>query len=86
MQGSSKVPDDPEDEVDFHYVCFVRSQTDGRLYELDGDRKGPIDRGPVVDLLTPSGLNIIREYIKLEQGNMYFGLIALCFKDETVQS
>jgi ubiquitin carboxyl-terminal hydrolase L3 len=63
---------------------FVRLQTDGRLFELDGNRKGPVDRGPVVDLLDPSGLDIIREYTKLEQGNMYLSLMVLCLiTDET---
>ena len=34
-----------EDEVDFHYVCFVKSSKTGHLYELGGDRKGPVDHG-----------------------------------------
>jgi ubiquitin carboxyl-terminal hydrolase L3 len=46
-QGTSEVPTNPEDEVDFHYVCFVKSNKNNHLYELDGDRKGPKDRGPL---------------------------------------
>ncbi|KAK1767900.1 peptidase C12, ubiquitin carboxyl-terminal hydrolase 1 [Phialemonium atrogriseum] len=80
-QGISSIPDNAEDEVDFHYVCFVKSHKSGRLYELDGDRKGPIDRGVVVqpeeDVLAPGGLNAIREYIECEPGNTNFSLMAL---------
>ena len=35
---------DAQDDVDLHYVCFVRTD-DGTLWELDGRRKGPIARG-----------------------------------------
>jgi ubiquitin carboxyl-terminal hydrolase L3 len=33
-----------EDNVDLHFVAFVKG-TDGRLWELDGRRKGPLERG-----------------------------------------
>ena len=33
-----------EDEVEHHFIAFV--QVGGRLYELDGVKKGPIDHGP----------------------------------------
>lgn len=33
-----------EDEVDHHFLAFV--QVGGRLYELDGIKKGPVDHGP----------------------------------------
>lgn len=37
-------PPAAEDNVDLHYVCFVKSKN-GHLYEMDGRRKGPIDLG-----------------------------------------
>lgn len=80
-QGTSRVPNNAEDEVDFHYVCFVKSRKNGRLYELDGDWKGPIDRGlvlgPEEDVLAPGGVNVIREYMEREGGNTNFSLMAL---------
>ena len=80
-QGTSSIPDGAEDEVDFHYVCFVKSHKSGRLYELDGDRKGPIDRGLVLkaeeDVLHPDCLAVIRQYINLEESNPNFSLMAL---------
>lgn len=82
-QGSSAAPDDPEAEVDYHYVCLVRSDKNGRLYELDGDRSGPIDRGAVLgpeeDVLAPGGLNVVREYVQSLQG--HFNLMALVLRE-----
>ncbi|KAG6358168.1 hypothetical protein INS49_014052 [Diaporthe citri] len=81
VQGISTVPENAEDEVDYHFVCFVKSHRNGHLYELDGDRKGPIDRGlvlaPEEDMLASGGLSIVREYIEREHGNCAFGLMAL---------
>ncbi|EDU45000.1 ubiquitin carboxyl-terminal hydrolase isozyme L1 [Pyrenophora tritici-repentis Pt-1C-BFP] len=80
-QGSSQVPANAEDEVDFHYVCFVKSNENGHLYELDGDRKGPKDRGPLEpdeDVLSDGGRKVIKEFIEREQGqNTNFSLLAL---------
>ncbi|KAL9094963.1 MAG: hypothetical protein Q9165_002913 [Trypethelium subeluteriae] len=79
MQGQSSVPEDAAAEVDYHYICFVKSG--GRLFELDGDRKGPIDRGSLVadeDVLGESSMQIIREFIRREHGqNLNFSLMAL---------
>ncbi|OAQ67103.1 ubiquitin carboxyl-terminal hydrolase [Pochonia chlamydosporia 170] len=46
-EGDSTVPD-AEDNVDLHYVCFVKG-SDGAMWELDGRRKGPIRRGELKD-------------------------------------
>src|SRR5690606_2248087 len=40
-QGDTVAPDANED-VELHYVCFVKSSKDGHLYELDGARNGPV--------------------------------------------
>ncbi|PBP24312.1 pyridoxamine 5'-phosphate oxidase [Diplocarpon rosae] len=42
-QGQSSAPD-AEDNVDLHYVCFVKDENN-HLWEMDGRRKGPLDRG-----------------------------------------
>ncbi|PKX96924.1 ubiquitin carboxyl-terminal hydrolase isozyme L1 [Aspergillus novofumigatus IBT 16806] len=80
LQGDSEVPENPEDEVDFHYVCFVKSHRNGHLYELDGDRNGPIDRGllgPNEDVLSMSGLSVIQEFVQREKerGNQFSLLV-----------
>ncbi|KAI0189768.1 ubiquitin carboxyl-terminal hydrolase, family 1 [Xylaria flabelliformis] len=46
-QGQTVAPD-AQDDVDLHYVCFVKTE-DGTLWELDGRRKGPIARGKLDD-------------------------------------
>jgi ubiquitin carboxyl-terminal hydrolase L3 len=82
MLGDSAVPDNAEEEVDFHFICFVKSPKNGHIYELDGDRKGPVDRGPLLgpdeDMLAEGGLNIVREFIQREnEVNFNFSLMAL---------
>jgi ubiquitin carboxyl-terminal hydrolase L3 len=82
LQGDTEAPQDPEDEVDYHYICFVPSQDDSYIYELDGDCKGPIktniklDTGE--DMLVDKALNLVRAYIDRENGlNVGFNLMAL---------
>ncbi|KAJ7165106.1 hypothetical protein C8R46DRAFT_952616 [Mycena filopes] len=76
-QGSTAVPN-AEDEVDFHYVCFVQSPLNGRLYDLDGDKNGPADRDGGLegerDILR-GGLKLAESYI--QSGNSQFQLMAL---------
>jgi len=82
QQGDSAVPARAEDAVDFHYVCFVRSHADGHLYEMDGGKRGPVDRGAVLgadgDVLGRGGLDLVRAFIQREKGaNLNFSLMAL---------
>lgn len=42
-QGDTAAPQ-ATDDVDLHYVCFVKT-SDGTLWELDGRRKGPLEKG-----------------------------------------
>lgn len=73
-----------EDEIDLHYVCFVKAK-DGHLWELDGGRKGPLDRGllgPEEDVLSEKALDLgVRQFIRRETsangGESRFSLIAL---------
>ncbi|KAI1423022.1 ubiquitin carboxyl-terminal hydrolase, family 1 [Xylaria sp. FL1777] len=80
-QGGSAVPNNAEDEVDFHYVCFVRSSQNNHLYELDGDRHGPIDTGVILepedDLLSKNVVGFVRQYIEQGKRNANYGLMAL---------
>ena len=82
MLGDSAVPDDAEEEVDFHFACFAKSLKNGHIFELDGDRKGPVDRGPPLspeeDMLAEGGLSVVREFIQRENDiNFNFSLMAL---------
>ncbi len=88
LQGTSRVPDSAEEEVYFHYVCFVKSHINGRLVELDGDRKGPVEIGSVLgpdeDVLAPGGVSVIREYMERERGNANFSLMALVCREDAI--
>ncbi|KAG9202973.1 ubiquitinyl hydrolase 1 [Epicoccum nigrum] len=81
--GDTSAPD-AEDNIDLHYVCFVKSQ-DNNLWELDGRRKGPLNRGKLSadeDVLSEKALDLgVRSFLKRESeaggGDLRFSLITL---------
>ncbi|KAJ4345439.1 ubiquitinyl hydrolase 1 [Didymosphaeria variabile] len=81
--GESEISENPEDEVDFHFVCFVKDGSGREILELDGDRMGPVRRGQLAasdeDLLGETGRRIMKQYFKSEGdgGNVAFNLMAL---------
>lgn len=80
LQGDSDVPQNAEHEVDFHYLCFVKSSKSGHICDLDGDRKGPVDHGAIGsgNVLSNGGLEIIQSFISREEGaKIKFSLMAL---------
>lgn len=74
--GSSEAPP-AEAEIDHHYVCLVKRSC--FLYELDGDREGPICRNVLEqdeDVLSKNGREIIQMYTQSDlEGS--FSLLAL---------
>ncbi|KAL8847790.1 MAG: hypothetical protein Q9221_007189 [Calogaya cf. arnoldii] len=79
-QGSSSA--NAEDEVDFHYVCFVTGKDGQCLYELDGDLKGPVRRGFLSaqdeSSFFDAGIDAVKEYVRKDVGgNATFNLMAL---------
>ncbi len=84
-KGDTEAPDNAEDEVDYHYICFVKSRQNGRLYQLDGDRKRPIKLDTLQvteDVLSIKCRNIIRSMMESEGDNMNFSLMALVQEQE----
>jgi ubiquitin carboxyl-terminal hydrolase L3 len=80
QKGDTEAPSNVEDEVDFHYIAFVKSQKNGHLYQLDGDRKQPIDLGLLTadqDMLSETCLDVIRNMMAEEADNPNFSLMAL---------
>lgn len=73
-----------EDDVDLHFVAFVKG-SDGRLWELDGRRKGPLERGVLEegeDALSEKALELgVRRFLSTEAagGNpdLRFSLVSL---------
>jgi len=73
-----------DEEVEHHYVALVkhRDPKTGNLmlYELDGRRLGPVERGNLPDdedLVGPTALKVMDEFITREQENGKFSLVAL---------
>lgn len=70
--------------MDLHYVCFVKSKNNN-LWELDGRRKGPLNRGQLSadeDVLSEAALDLgVRSFLKREaaagRGDLRFSLITL---------
>lgn len=68
-----------------HYVCFVKNEKTGNLWELDGRRKGPLNRGKLEDgedVLSERALDLgPRRFMKREEevggGEMRFSLVTL---------
>ncbi|KAF9887037.1 ubiquitinyl hydrolase 1 [Aspergillus nanangensis] len=73
-----------EDNVDLHFVAFVKG-ADGRLWELDGRRRGPLERGSLADdedALSEKALQLgVRRFLDTEKkaGNpdLRFSLVSL---------
>lgn len=80
-QGSTKPPDVGV-EVDHHYTCFVPSVKERKLYELDGDRRGPLERAELREDLgdfDEKALKLMRQIVEKEEGErkIYFSVMAL---------
>jgi ubiquitin carboxyl-terminal hydrolase L3 len=85
--GDSKMPSlDAEGHAGQHFVGFIKEG--GRLWELEGGRKGPIDRGVLgddEDVLSPRAIKLgIGRVIEMESasggGDLRFSCIALARK------
>ncbi|KAG6038220.1 hypothetical protein E4U41_004436 [Claviceps citrina] len=78
--GGDTAAPDAHDDVDLHYVCFVKGG-DGALWELDGRRKGPIRRGELdegEDMLSERALSLgVLRFLEREGGDLRFSAVAL---------
>ncbi len=78
-QGDTTAPD-ARDEVDLHYVCFVKGG-DGGLWEMDGSRKGPLRRGDLdagEDVLSEKALALgPLRFLEREAADLRFSCVAL---------
>jgi len=84
VKGDTIPPDCAATDKLGHFVAFVKAR-DGHLWELEGSRKGPLDRGQLGehdDALSEKALELgLRRLIKMEQeeggGDLRFSCIAL---------
>lgn len=63
------------DEVDFHFIAFV--ERGNRLYQLDGNKKGPIDLGPSSpDTFLVDAASVCQKFVS-QSPNALFTAVAL---------
>ena len=82
--GGDTVAPSADDEVDLHYVAFIKTEKNN-LWELDGSRKGPLNRGKLDDdndVLSQKALDLgpkrfLRREEKAGGGEMRFSILAL---------
>lgn len=74
---------DPDEDSPHHFVALVKGH-DGHLWELEGSRKGPLDRGHLEDdedALSQRALDVgLKRLIRIQRsegGNQSFSCIAL---------
>jgi hypothetical protein len=75
--GDTATPEEGE-EVDWHYTCFVPSSQ--KLYELDGDRWGPLEHAILADDESDFGekaQGMIREYFEGSEGSGKEGMFSV---------
>ena len=73
---------DKDDDV-FHFVSYV--PINGRIYELDGLKAGPVDHGPAGDDWTDAVRPVIEaRMMKYQQGEIHFNLMAV-IQDKTIR-
>ena len=73
---------DKDDDV-FHFVSFV--PINGRIYELDGLKSGPVDHGPAGEDWTDAVRPVIEaRMMKYTQGEIHFNLMAV-IQDKTIR-
>ncbi|KAI1322110.1 ubiquitin C-terminal hydrolase L3 [Xylariaceae sp. FL0255] len=67
-RGQTAPPPDPTIEADFSYMAFTKGKNSGKLYLLEGCRKGPVDLGVTLeddeDLLTEKALSAVRVFVE----------------------
>ncbi|KAK4693190.1 ubiquitin carboxyl-terminal hydrolase L3, partial [Lecanoromycetidae sp. Uapishka_2] len=82
-EGDTSAPA-AEDHIDLHYVAFIKS-AEGNLWELDGRRKGPLNRGKLEegdDVLSEKALELgPKRFLKREEeaggAELRFSILAL---------
>lgn len=78
QKGQSLVGGSTEGKVGYHYTCFVPVK--GRLYEVNGKLKGPVDLNVALvdgDALDDRVLKLLKEFADLGGEEVDFGLSLL---------
>ena len=74
-EGQTRAPD-RDDRVDYHFVSFVT--VDRNLYELDGRKSGPVDKGKSsAESFLSDAAAACKEYMSRDPDNINFTVVAL---------
>lgn len=74
-EGQTRPPA-PDEVVALHFVALV--ERDGKLWELDGRKSGPVSHGPTSrDTLLQDSVAVVRKFMETAGGDINFNLIAL---------
>ncbi|KAI0102436.1 ubiquitin C-terminal hydrolase L3, partial [Nemania sp. FL0031] len=83
-RGDTAPPADATIEPDFAYMTFLKSHKSGRVFQLEGCRKAPVDLGCVLgedeDMLSEKALNAVKKFVE-EAGKgveVGYSAMALC--------
>ena len=64
--------------TDLHFVSFV--EKNGSVFELDGRRKFPMNRGPFSGDLLRDVVKVVRNYMNLNPEQYLYNMVALAKK------
>jgi ubiquitin carboxyl-terminal hydrolase L3 len=79
--GQTATPD-AEDEVNHHFITFIRSSA-GHLLELDGMKPGPVDHGSCsAEELFQKAVGIIRDGMMTKTSDLTFSALGLTLAPE----
>lgn len=68
-----------DDSVETHFIALIHAR--GRLYELDGRKKGPVDHGPTTqEALLTDACGVVKELMQRDPDELRFTIVALAPK------
>jgi ubiquitin carboxyl-terminal hydrolase L3 len=74
-QGQTAAPN-AEDKIDQHFIALIPFE--GKLFELDGAKDGPVEHGQISDKgFLVDASKVCQKYIDAAEGNLNFAIMAL---------
>ncbi len=79
--SNNETKDNIDMDTNLHFVCFV--EINGDLFELDGRRKFPKNRGKIQKSILHDSVEQIKKYLNLDEDQSnYFSICALSLISE----
>ncbi|XP_041358026.1 ubiquitin carboxyl-terminal hydrolase-like [Gigantopelta aegis] len=75
MEGQTRAPSS-EESVNPHFVAFINKN--GKLFEMDGRKDGPIDHGKTTpDTFLSDAAKVVQQFMKRDPDELNFNVMAL---------